>query len=267
MILKAHRFFFKAAGGLLILLLLVCCGTKPKGYIIPEKKFVALLVDLHIAESIGLQSRRNIDMVYEVDSASLYGSVFRKHNVTQAMFDSTLYFYTMRPEKFQKIYNSVTANLKHLEENIAEEQKQQELMENEVIWKSDTVYLFPQRGAYKIPINVPIKGPGIYTVSADVKILPDDISLDPRMSVYFYNNDSASGMKTLNTPDIRYTIRNGDEKTYRAVHRLMDSTFTSIRGFVATYSNSDTVFRRHMVVRNLKVTRKIMDQNPGAGIE
>ena len=246
--------WFKAAAISLILLLLLSCGSKSKKYIVSEKKFLPFLVDLHLAEAIAMESRGDRDLVYEIDSASLYGSVFEKHGITSAMFDSTMYYYSLRPEKLQRIFNNVTAELKRREEELASMLKEEELAQAEIIWQSDSVYRFPPGGADRIEIDVPIKGPAIYAVSANVKILPDDASLDPRMSLYFYNNDSTR--ERLRFQEIRYTSRNGEDKTYRAVKRLESPNFTHIRGYILNYTNTDSVFQRNALVKDILITRR-----------
>jgi hypothetical protein len=247
---------YRAAGVVVILLLLVSCRHNQKAYIIPEKRFVSVLVDLHIAESIGVQYRRDMDLKYRIDSATLYGSVFEKHHITRAMFDSTLIYYGARPEKFQKIYNAVTAKLKRLEQDIIDEEKQIELAETETLYKNDTSFVFPKKGPDRIAIDVPISGPGIYTVSADVKLLNDDMAVDPRMSVYLYKSDTSAEGKKLNFQEIRFSNRTGENRNYQAVRKVFDSSYTNIRGYIANYSNTDSSFRRNMVVKNIMVTRR-----------
>ena len=253
---KIHNFCFKAAGIFLVLLLLVSCKNSNRKYVLPEKKFIAFLVDLHLAEAIGGQSKRDVEMIYKIDSVSLYGSVFRKHGVSRAMFDSTLFFYSLRPEKFQKIYNTVTVELKHREEETLTEQRELEMAESEILWQSDTVYVFPKRRTDKIFIDVPIRGPGIYTVTANVKMIADDASMDPRMSLFFYRDDSTGvGVKDYFN-EIRYLSRDGQSKLYRSVRNLENSEFTHLRGYIANYSNRDTAFRRNMVVQDIMVTKR-----------
>jgi len=102
----------------MIFLLIVAslsCRTRSRRYIIPQKKFVSVLVDIHLADGIAMQNMRFSDS-FVLDSASLYQSVFDKHHVTRSMFDSTLRYYTARPDDFQKIYNILTARLKHKED-------------------------------------------------------------------------------------------------------------------------------------------------------
>jgi len=248
------RIYFKAAG-LCVLLLFASCRDSTRKYVLSERKFTAFLVDLHLAEAVGSQSKRTIDLEYEVDSASLYGSVFQKYNVTQAMFDSTLYFYSQRPEKFQKIYNTVATRLNLMEQELIREEKEQELTKSEILWQSDSVYVFT-KGGDKVDISVRLRGPGIYSVSATVKILPDDASLDPRMSIYFWRKDTTEEGEQMRFLDVRYTLRNGVEKSYRAVRRIDSTNYSFLRGYIANYSNDDSVFRRNMVIRDIVVSKQ-----------
>jgi DNA-binding transcriptional ArsR family regulator len=236
---------------------LMSLSCKPRNkYIMNEKKLTTLLVDLHLAEAIGMQTQRGILNEYTIDSASLYTSVFNKHGVTRAMLDSTMYYYSLKPERLQKVINNVIAELKHREEDIELKMKEEDSISSEVIWKSDSVYVFPQRGSDRIEIDVPLKGTGIYTVTASVKLLPDDMSLDPRMTLYFYKFDGTPVGKRMHFPGVRYLSRNGEPRVYRAVKELDSLDYTHIRGTIANYSNEDTLFRRNMVVSEIKVMRR-----------
>jgi len=246
--------FIKAAG-LCVLLLFASCRNGGRRYIMPEKRFVLFLVDLHVAEAIGSQAGRSSIQIYEIDSASLYGSVFQKHKVSQVMFDSTMMFYSRRPEKFKKIYESVSSRLQSMEHDLAEEEKMQEMTRTLVLWKSDSTYVFRQ-GGDKVEITVPLRGPGLYTVSATVKMLPDDATLDPRMSLYFWRKDSTEEGNRISFMETRYTLRNGEERTYRAVRRLDSTNYTYLRGYIANYSNADTIFRRNMVVKDIVISKQ-----------
>lgn len=89
------------------------CNRSGK-YIMSEKKFVDVLVDMQLADGMGAESlnRRTGPML---DSASLYTSVFEKHGVTRAIFDSTMTWYTLHTEAFVDVYNQVIARLNAME--------------------------------------------------------------------------------------------------------------------------------------------------------
>ncbi|MDR1356636.1 MAG: DUF4296 domain-containing protein [Tannerellaceae bacterium] len=78
------------------------CSKTPKG-ILPEKKMKDVLVDIQLAENI-----INADYKTYPDSArkvALYESVFRKHNITQAVYDSSLVWYGRNLDLLMTVYD------------------------------------------------------------------------------------------------------------------------------------------------------------------
>jgi hypothetical protein len=101
----------KRVAVLFLILLAVCLScSRMRRTIIPEKKFIEVLVDLQIADGIG----------FMLDSATLYTSVFEKHGVTRAMFDSTMTWYTLHNEAFVGVYNAVITKLKKMETELSD---------------------------------------------------------------------------------------------------------------------------------------------------
>ncbi len=108
----------------LVLLLLVSalsCHRWSGRYIIPEKKFIDVLVDIHLADGMAMDNMR-YNEAYVLDSASLYESVFNKYNITRAQFDSTMQYYSAHPDDFQQLYNTLTARLKRMEDELKAKQ-------------------------------------------------------------------------------------------------------------------------------------------------
>jgi len=102
---------------LLLIIVLFSCNRIPRRYIIPPKKMVNVLVDIHLADGMADENMRH-SSGFVLDSASLYGSVFKKYGVTRAQFDSTMNYYSEHPDDLQKMYNQVTARLKRLEDEL-----------------------------------------------------------------------------------------------------------------------------------------------------
>jgi hypothetical protein len=109
----------------LLALMGLACNRTSRHNLIGQKKFVNVLVDIHLADGMADDNlKHNTGML--LDSASLYGSVFRKYDVTRAQFDSTMVYYSKHPDDFQKLYNRVTAKLKRIEDELnAETTKEQ----------------------------------------------------------------------------------------------------------------------------------------------
>jgi hypothetical protein len=116
--MKKHANLLRQSGLILLLLVAaVSCRGKHGRYIIPEKKFLEVLVDIHLADGMAMDNMRyNEKFVF--DSASLYESVFSKHEVTREQFDSTMQYYSAHPDDFQELYNILTSRLKRMEDDL-----------------------------------------------------------------------------------------------------------------------------------------------------
>jgi hypothetical protein len=246
-----RRFSRVTAAIFLVLVLLISCHPNRK-YIIPQRKFTKLLVDLYLANAIA-EDVSNTHKAYKLDSASLYGSVLKKYDVTKTQFDSTVMYYSRRPVAFQKVYNTVTVRLNYLNSEIAAEQDKILAKIGVVIWQDTTTYRFPPLAGDRIKINVPLTGMGLYTVSANINVYPNDSALNPRMSLYFEQNKDTSAAGRNYFSETMYAGKDGQFKTYTTSKTIQDTAFKRISGFIVNYSNADSVFKRHLVVSGCKV--------------
>ena len=93
---------------LLATTLLAACSKVPDG-ILSEKKMQGVLTDMLLAEAMV-----NVDYnAYKSDTMklALYESVFRKHDITQAVYDSSLVWYGRNLDIYMEVYNRVLADL------------------------------------------------------------------------------------------------------------------------------------------------------------
>jgi len=101
----------------ILFLFIVGCSRVPKG-IIPEKKMQQLLYDMHLADAI-----INTDFYtfhrYE-DRNALYQSIFEKHKVTEALYDSSLVWYGKHLDIYMQVYNMALTEVKMQIEEIGE---------------------------------------------------------------------------------------------------------------------------------------------------
>ena len=97
----------------LMLVTLVACSKKTEisgKEFIPRDELVDMLVDLHLVD--GITNDRKFYRVYEdVDSVDLFGPILEKYQVSQQMFDTTIYEYSRHPEIFDQVYNDVLTKL------------------------------------------------------------------------------------------------------------------------------------------------------------
>ena len=96
--------------GLLILLLVGFTGCSRKKVPLDEKKFTALLIDLHRTDGT-LSVARGLSGLNELKNYAYYNDLFRKYGITRAEFDSCMYYYSANTELFSQMYDVVIDSL------------------------------------------------------------------------------------------------------------------------------------------------------------
>ncbi len=92
---------------LLALLLLGACQEKRPDYVMDRRKMESVLYDYHLAQALANQRS---------DSAAYYNnlyteSVFLKHKISEAVFDSSMLWYMSNTEELYKIYDRLDERL------------------------------------------------------------------------------------------------------------------------------------------------------------
>ncbi len=97
---------------ILCCLSLIACQVHKKNAnkIIPEGRFIQLLVEYHLAEGIQI-TPYFMQHTKQFAAISLCDTLFKNNRVTKAMFDSTVAFYTRDPEKYDQVYEKVITEL------------------------------------------------------------------------------------------------------------------------------------------------------------
>lgn len=101
---------------ILTLLTALSCSDDPTKvrakHVIKKEKVVDILADIHIMDAItngpGYFRKYNAN-----DSVDLYSAIFDKYGVDKADFDSTISYYSKKPELFLEIYDEVILELNY----------------------------------------------------------------------------------------------------------------------------------------------------------
>jgi hypothetical protein len=237
---------------LLCTLILSCSGAKRK-YIIPEKKLVPIIVDMQIADGLALGYFPDVKNL-KLDSAAIYGWVMEKHDVTRAQFDSTMAFYTKHPDRLDRIYEKVIATLSKMESEIKEAEKEEQIRKKITIWEDPRNYMLPDDGHInRINFSVPVKGPGEYTITAQIKVFRDDESIAPRINAFFWYDDGTEEGYRDHFKSV--SIKKNEEiNTYTVSKQLRKKEVTYIKGYIFNHSNQDTMFMKHAFISGIKIT-------------
>ena len=149
---KLHRY------GVVLLLgtLLVACSKVPDG-ILSEKKMQAVQVDMQLAEAmINLDSKEFSD---NARKEALYQSIFRKYDITQAEYDSSLVWYGRHLDIYMKVYDRVLADLNERQKALGDVQASAA-----PVSKQDSVDIWPRRTSLRLEPDALFNG-----VTFDIK--------------------------------------------------------------------------------------------------
>ena len=97
----------------LALLLMACSPSRPRG-ILSKQKMTDVLVDFHLAQGMAEAQGDNS----EVTRYKFIQAVFKKHRITEAVFDSSMIYYSGRAEEFTHIYDNVVTRVQAQAERI-----------------------------------------------------------------------------------------------------------------------------------------------------
>lgn len=89
-------------------IVMIACDVERPEHILSDSVMEKVLYDYHIAKAMGeeLNYRENYKRTLYIDA------VFKKHNITEAQFDSTMAWYARYPEVINKVYDNIRERLK-----------------------------------------------------------------------------------------------------------------------------------------------------------
>lgn len=97
----------------IIVLLLGCGGSNfkevPEG-VIPRKRMIDLLVDIHLSDAVLVNKKFNTNK-HEYQIEGYYKYLYEKHGYNREEIDSSIAFYTRYPDEYSKMYDEVLEKL------------------------------------------------------------------------------------------------------------------------------------------------------------
>lgn len=171
--------------GLIILTVIGGCsrGNVP----LSQKQFVALLIDMHMADgtlSVG-DYRRNNDK----EDYAYYNAVFKKYGITKTDFEKSLSYYQSQTALFSTMYDIVIDSL-----NARLTEKNRVLADLRV---RDSVNLFPVTDTIMLDKATPLSEtiidsimPGLYKFNMMIKFDVPDKGKNNRITAFFLSEDS-----------------------------------------------------------------------------
>lgn len=233
-------------------LLFSCSKEKKNAPKLNEETFTKMLIDIHIAD--GTLTSQNIYRAGKNYRPSYYyNSIYEKYGVEPAEFDSCVAYYAHDTKNFTKIYDKVIDSLNRLETKYRIDIKNAKLEQDTInLWKRKDHWIVPKDGRPRFSFNIPVKQTGIYTVTADIRILKNDQTENPVMEAYFWKRDTTNGPQKVNfNPKI--ITKDSIFNTYTIQLEYPDTIYTELRGNLFKWDNKASAFTQAYEIKNIKI--------------
>lgn len=99
----------------LLLSISSCSDSKEQpDYLIASDSLVGIMVDMHLVETAANLKLIGTDSL-KPNYNQMFEAIFKKHGITKTEFDSTLFFYSKKPDEMSGIYDKVLERLSELD--------------------------------------------------------------------------------------------------------------------------------------------------------
>lgn len=244
---KIYLFF------ILILLVLACSRSDEERHrIIPEKKLIEILKEIHIANAIisnpGYRIANSI-----VDSSQVFPPIYEKYGFTGADLDYTLQYYSGKPDELDEIYEQVLQDLNEMEVEILSASRAGAAGGKNNLWVGEKKHILKSQGdTGKISFEIPIDTTGLYTIRVKLKMYMDDMSQRPRLTAFFWHSDStAEGHKEF-FPRRAYQ-KDGFNKYYSVSYSTSNPDITHLKGWILDHDPQNEKWFKHLEIEDIEV--------------
>jgi hypothetical protein len=250
------KFFFMRKHFLIIALFLLslsCIHKADEAKIMSKDDFVDILVDIHIFDAYSTEHSLS-DYISDIDSLSLYSSIFHKYHTNAASFQATMDFYSSQPEQLGKIYDEVFGKINRLNQELTDQLNL--FSASDLVSLSNINKYFVVRGDtanYPKPFIIPIKEPGKILVTAQIRLLPDDKSEDPHIYAYFYKDEADSNPKDR-LEFLDFLMRKSNfSRDYQFIYDLKDKDYKYMHIQIPAVKEQDSAYMKNMQISTLRV--------------
>lgn len=224
---------------------------------IPDNDMVKIFVEVFITDATVTSSKLSIKYAKR-DTIEYYRPIYSKMGYSDEQFNTTIDYYLEHLDELDKVLDKVVNELSRLEteknpRNKEREESEEEVIDKDNLWKDNQKWSLPTDGKQeKIPFKIPTLGTGVYTVSVSVTYFPEDESLNPELSTWFYADDGSEEGFKLNTQSLRYE-KDSIRKEMKLSNILRDSTITHFEGFILNHEPKDGDWQKRVEITSISI--------------
>ena len=191
--------------------LLLFAGCR-KSYVVGEKKIEAVLYDLHLTNALINKERQNGNVISDSIRNNMYASVFHKHNLSKAQFDSSIIWYGYHIDKYVRIYQNLSTRFTN-EQNQYEQlvQIEAERIDTAELWKQApqlafSNQMFPMIIHFSDTNRIAVRGGDTLALSFNVFGISTKMNYLPRVSLSLHYPDTVDVRRLTICQDSLYTL-------------------------------------------------------------
>ncbi len=238
------------------------CGGEAisKSRIIGHDKFVSILKDIHLTNSY-LAAHPTDSNLYYLDSIGLYQPILKKYGVSTKKFEITVEYYSRYPEKLEEVYELILKDFTKAEAALKVVPATPATPSAKNLWNQKTKWILPRDGKKtKIEFNIPLAGIGMYTINVKLRVLPSDQSVNPRLSVYFWQHDGTATGRRDFFNDMQYA-KDTVMRTYSVNKFLTTPSFSHLRGCILDNDSLPGDWSKFVTVDDISITYQISQED------
>lgn len=239
----------KVGISLVLISALAACNNNKEDRLPPDE-FKAVLKDMHLAEG-AVSANHMTGVLKKDDEVNIYSYVLKKHRISRKVFENNLEYYSRNTNTYLKIYKEIIAELRIADDSLdLSKPEVKKPADSTNLWDIRTEWSLPEQGRTN-PITFKLREPehGIYTLSADIKLFPDDGSVEQRMTVLVKYKDGTSEENSAGN------IKKNSEFSKHEVFIRTDpeKELQEITCWVLNHSLGTT--EKHALIKNIRLER------------
>jgi hypothetical protein len=222
-----------------------------KDRIIPEKDMVTIVTRIFLTDALSVTTQTEKSL-FSRDSIEYYAPIYKSLGYSTSEFDSSIVYYSRNPEALNRIVDKAINELSRKETEIKAkiEAMDSDSLDTTNLWVGKRKWILPADGENEtIDFKIPIHSPGTYTLSAMIRLLPNDEALDPKTQFGFtLSNDSTN--VNLNAERL---INDGLDRLVKITSTIDDSRVTHIAGSILHHEKKEGKWTKRAEVSAIKI--------------
>lgn len=222
-----------------------------KNRIIPEKDMVTIVTRIFLTDALSVSTQTEKSL-FSRDSIEYYAPIYKSLGYSTREFDSSIVYYSRNPEALNQIVDKAINELSRKETEIKAKiaAMDGDSLDTTNLWVGKRKWILPVDGEREtIDFKIPISSPGTYTLSAMIRLLPNDEALDPKIQFGFILSNDSTNVNLIG----ERLINDGLDRLVKITSTIDDSRVTHIAGSILHHEKKEGKWTKRAEVSAIKI--------------